>query len=137
MRLVCPTCSAIYEVPDALLADGKRTRCARCAGEWVPQPAGAPSAPLPPTPQVVPAPVIATPPAPAVAPRTARPADVTRETRHRPAGRRMAHTLAVSIALGASILVLAGLCAAMMVWRAALIDIFPPAERVFLWLGLG
>ena len=31
MRIECPSCQAVYEVPDALLAGGPRmVRCARC-----------------------------------------------------------------------------------------------------------
>jgi predicted Zn finger-like uncharacterized protein len=41
MRIVCPSCSAIYDVPDSLLMAGRRTRCARCDGEWAPVEAGA------------------------------------------------------------------------------------------------
>ncbi len=143
MRIVCPTCSAVYEVPDALLSDGKRTRCARCAREWVPQPAApmaaAPRPASPPPPSVFPAPVIPTPSppvAPAAAPRAARPSPAPRAEQHHPVKAEPAHSLAVSIALGASILLLAGLCAAAVIWRAVLIGIFPPAERLFLWLGL-
>ncbi len=35
MRLVCPSCQAAYEVPDAVVGDGsRRMRCARCEQEW-------------------------------------------------------------------------------------------------------
>ncbi len=36
MRIVCPACSAAYEVPDALLGTGRPVRCARCGREWTP-----------------------------------------------------------------------------------------------------
>jgi predicted Zn finger-like uncharacterized protein len=36
MRIVCPACSAAYEVPDALLGTGRPVRCARCRQEWMP-----------------------------------------------------------------------------------------------------
>jgi predicted Zn finger-like uncharacterized protein len=39
MQIVCPACSAAYEVPLTLLKPGQGVRCARCAGEWVPMPA--------------------------------------------------------------------------------------------------
>ncbi len=35
MRIVCPICSATYEVPDALLAPGRAVRCTRCSEQWV------------------------------------------------------------------------------------------------------
>ena len=35
MRVVCPSCEATYDVPDAMLGDRpRRLRCARCAHEW-------------------------------------------------------------------------------------------------------
>jgi predicted Zn finger-like uncharacterized protein len=36
MQIVCPACTAAYEVPLTLLKPGKAVRCARCAHEWVP-----------------------------------------------------------------------------------------------------
>jgi predicted Zn finger-like uncharacterized protein len=36
MRIVCPSCSVVYEVPDSLIAAGQVARCARCGGEWMP-----------------------------------------------------------------------------------------------------
>jgi len=39
MRIVCPACTAAYEVPPTLLKPGQVVRCARCAREWVPSPA--------------------------------------------------------------------------------------------------
>ncbi len=35
MRIVCPICSAAYEVRDALLIPGRTVRCARCSEQWV------------------------------------------------------------------------------------------------------
>jgi predicted Zn finger-like uncharacterized protein len=34
MRIRCPSCSATYEVPDALLDTPRTVRCARCANDW-------------------------------------------------------------------------------------------------------
>ena len=36
MRIVCPICSAAYEVRETLLVPGRQVRCARCSEEWVP-----------------------------------------------------------------------------------------------------
>jgi predicted Zn finger-like uncharacterized protein len=36
MRIVCPSCSAAYEVPDSMLGGRKAVRCARCGDEWRP-----------------------------------------------------------------------------------------------------
>lgn len=50
MRIVCPSCQAVYDVPDALLAPSEtrapaKLRCARCAAEWAP--AARPDSPSP------------------------------------------------------------------------------------------
>ena len=35
MRVACPSCGAIYEIPDPVLGSGARTlRCGRCGTEW-------------------------------------------------------------------------------------------------------
>jgi predicted Zn finger-like uncharacterized protein len=41
MRIVCPSCSAAYDVPDSLVRAGRVVRCARCDGEWTPVEASA------------------------------------------------------------------------------------------------
>jgi predicted Zn finger-like uncharacterized protein len=43
MRIVCPACSATYEVPDALLGAARPVRCARCGQEWLPEAAAEPT----------------------------------------------------------------------------------------------
>ncbi len=35
MRIQCPSCTAIYEVADALLDPPRTVRCARCTHDWV------------------------------------------------------------------------------------------------------
>jgi predicted Zn finger-like uncharacterized protein len=49
MRIVCPACTASYDVPDAMLGAGRSVRCVRCLREWLPAPpaAAAVSDPLP------------------------------------------------------------------------------------------
>jgi predicted Zn finger-like uncharacterized protein len=42
MRIVCPTCSATYDVRDALLAPGRAVRCTRCGEQWLPVKAARP-----------------------------------------------------------------------------------------------
>ena len=140
MRIVCPTCDAIYEVPDRLLAGGKRTRCARCAREWVPEPAAGPTAETPAAsapepPLVIPPPPVRpiAPPAPPVPRPEVRPAARPElRVEPRPAGSRMP----VAVALGVSVIVLAGLLAAGVQWRAQAIQAWPPVERLYVWLGL-
>jgi predicted Zn finger-like uncharacterized protein len=51
MRATCPSCEAVYEIPDRLAVAGRRLRCANCGHEWAlaqlaPQPPPAPP-PLP------------------------------------------------------------------------------------------
>jgi predicted Zn finger-like uncharacterized protein len=36
MRIVCPSCTAAYDVPGSLLISHKAVRCARCSEEWLP-----------------------------------------------------------------------------------------------------
>lgn len=47
MLIVCPSCEAAYDVPEAAAAPGRVVRCARCLREWKldgqPPPAAAPS----------------------------------------------------------------------------------------------
>jgi predicted Zn finger-like uncharacterized protein len=38
MRIVCPSCSAAYDVPEARLRPGRVVRCTRCGKEWSPVP---------------------------------------------------------------------------------------------------
>lgn len=43
MRIVCPSCAATYDVPDAALAPGRPVRCTRCGTEWAPLSAAPPA----------------------------------------------------------------------------------------------
>ena len=72
MQLTCPTCAAVYDVPDdAIGPNGRKIRCRACGSSWqemprAPVPAK-PIAPLDPIPAPVPAPVAD--PEPEVEPR--------------------------------------------------------------------
>ena len=69
MRITCPSCQAVYDVPESLLSNAAaQVRCVRCATLWVPDPAPA-------------AAVMAAPPPP----NLVRPAPVTRPSAPRPA----------------------------------------------------
>ncbi len=134
MRIVCPACSAAYEVPDRLLGTGKRLRCARCAQEWAPPEMAAqapPSAAVPPPRDAV------APSPPPEAPARPAPSVLQADPKPRPPPRppRSARG-AVLLALAASLLVLGGLLAAGVVWRAAVMQAFPPARLLFRALGL-
>ena len=132
MRIVCPTCTAAYDVPDHLMAAGKRTRCARCALEWVPQPPVAGPLEAPKTAPPPPMPSIPPPPRPTIQPPPLTPRNPDRAG-VRP---RRATSLPVVLALGASVLVLALAVAVGIVWRVVVIHAWPPSERLFTWLGL-
>lgn len=70
MRATCPSCEAVYEIPDHLVGAGRRLRCANCGHEWTVLPAAeAPAAPAAPEPPAGPPfPVTPPPPAPPYAP---------------------------------------------------------------------
>ena len=64
MRIECPTCSAVYDLPERLLSGGPRTlRCAACGNTWTVNP-GAPEEPAAPEAEAPPS-----PPPPAQAPQ--------------------------------------------------------------------
>ncbi len=166
MRIVCPNCSATYEVPDRLAGTGKRMRCARCAHEWAPPAAAATTAPALAPPQAAPplAPQPGPPPAAAsVAPPLPQPAShpasqptpqSAPEAEQRPdpqappalhaapkpkvsrPGPRSAG-LRVALALGISALLLAALLAAGVIWRTELMRVWPASRLLFDALRLG
>src|SRR5215211_4674716 len=39
MRAICPSCEAVYEIPDRLIGTGRRLRCTNCHHEWTLMPA--------------------------------------------------------------------------------------------------
>ena len=53
MKIVCPSCDAVYEVPEKVVTSRRKMRCARCSTDWVPADTLAPldgtdAPPLPP-----------------------------------------------------------------------------------------
>ena len=144
MRIVCPGCTATYDVPERLAGSGKRLRCARCAHEWIPQEMAASAAdPAPPSEPVAPPPPPPPPPAPPAAPPPRQPDPAPPPALHaepKPkvsAQARRSVRLAVGLALALSVLALAGLLAAGLWWRQAVMQLFPPSRLLFGWLGLG
>jgi predicted Zn finger-like uncharacterized protein len=68
MRIACPNCAAEYDLPDAMLAGGRRQlRCARCGHRFEATPPGA-AAPPAPLEAATPRPVDPPPDAPMAAP---------------------------------------------------------------------
>jgi predicted Zn finger-like uncharacterized protein len=160
MRIVCPSCNAAYDVPDAILAGGPRVvKCARCGGEWTPAPAGAPT----PAPATDKPPAIAAdddPPPPAkpagpmaaleaegagrleprvnpLRPRTEPRATPTTVDADPPAPVAARKAGAGPIAAWIlSLIVLIGAGGAAVTWRAQVMAAWPPSQRVFAAVGL-
>lgn len=149
MRIACPACAAAYEVPDRLLAGAPRMlRCARCGASFalprLESPAPAPAEP-PPEPEVAAAPPVESPP-PAVAvtepdpppevpapdvavpPEHLAPEPLAR--RDEPPPRALVGAWAASIAA----VVLGAL--SLLIFRATVMEAWPPSTRLFAALGL-
>jgi predicted Zn finger-like uncharacterized protein len=156
MRIVCPSCSAAYDVPDAMLADRQVVRCARCTREWHPIPPREIEVAAPPPATSVAAPAVPEAPAPedswiampdiAAPPRPSldRP---TPPTERRPLGamaidRLMADpapppaSLALRLAWIGSIVLVLALLGAAVTWRTQVMAAWPPSTRLYAALGL-
>ena len=130
MRVICPSCSAAYEVPDALLSAGRTVRCARCGEEWV---AGAPAEePEPPPPErAVPEPPDQYADPERFAPHLSAQAEMRRtaSTRHGNFG--------LQAAWAASIAVLLVLGWSAYAWRSEVMQTWPASTWLYAALGLG
>ena len=122
MQLACPACAATYQVPDALIGDGRQMQCVRCGEAWF---ATAPSQPETPPPR---------PDAPAM-PRIAPPAEPV------PSAPAIAALIGgsrgLALAWSASIIVWVGGLYALWHARLALAEAWPPITRLYAVLGLG
>ncbi len=156
MRIVCPSCQAAYEVPDAILAAGpKLVRCARCGTEWTPPPLAAPIAPE----GAVPEPAAPEPAARAAAEPEAGPPPARAEPRLSsfrqrpppvadlpptgaadhgvpPEPARPPPLYAAILGWVLSVALLAGLGWAAVTWRVSVMAAWPPSERVYTAVGL-
>ena len=140
MRIVCPTCSAAYDVPDSLVTAGRTVRCARCHGDWAPVvavPVPAP-APLPESELAAVEPAVPPPPAvPAIdngAMRSAsRPSAMDRLAAHpvRPPSRTR-----LRMAWAASLVVLVLLVLGGYAWRDQIAAAWPPSARMYAVFGM-
>ena len=127
MKITCPSCAAEYNVPGTLAA-GRVVRCAKCGTEWTPVPpdgAEPPPSPPPPEPEPKPglAPLSAAMPEPPA--RLAPPPP--------PAEQRQWSILAAW--LGSGVVIVAALTLAF-VFRAPVMQAWPPSQRVYAALGL-
>lgn len=136
MRITCPNCAAVYDVPAERLAGGRTVRCARCGSGWVP-PAGESGLEPPPAPVAEPevaAPELPEEPLPS--PPGPEPAPVpAADSRKR---RLLAVRLPVPILLAwiGSLVLLGVLIWAMIAWRSDVMRIWPPSERLYSALRL-
>lgn len=133
MRIVCPSCAAAYEVPDARLMPGKSVRCARCGTNWTPaaelEPAAGLVQPLPPArPLVFPQ----SRPAASDAQIFSAPNPLAATDR----GRSLAGGPAVLASWVLSVALLLGLGWMAVTWRSDIMHVWPPSERLYSTLGL-
>ncbi len=130
MRIVCPICSAAYEVRDALLAPGRPVRCARCGEEWVAIPASPPPPPE----------VADEPPAPPVPQEQSAAAPPPRLTAMERLASHPAPLPRTSVGLraawAASLVVLLLFGWGVVAWRSDLMRAWPPSTRLYDALGL-
>ena len=155
MRIVCPSCSATYDVPDSLVTAGRVVRCARCDGEWTPVEASAVppekvSAPpaddvaAMPAEEVAPEPPPADPALPVPdAPAPETPANRTAATRHQSAMDRLVaqstrpqSSTHLRLAWVASLVLLVLAAGAAYTWRAQIIAAWPPSAHAYAAVGL-
>ncbi len=137
MRIVCPSCGAAYEVPEAKLAPGvRRLRCAACGAEWeLAPPAPAPAPELAPE-AVVPPAAEEPPPAPSVAPLVVPPEERTATKTAAEAPARPRGGAGVVVAWLASLALVAAAVLALLRYEAELTALWPPLARLYVWLGL-
>jgi predicted Zn finger-like uncharacterized protein len=149
MRIRCPSCSATYEVADALLDPPRMVRCARCAHDWVAEPVAADPTPEPPAETELPAhepaiqpaaddvtvderypepePAFGDTPLSAIE-RLAAPVDLSPRIRRR--------DRLLTVAWAASFALLAALGVAGYTQRDRLMEEWPASKRVYARLGL-
>ncbi|MFC7477192.1 zinc-ribbon domain-containing protein [Dankookia sp. GCM10030260] len=138
MRIICPACAAAYEVPDRLLGTGRSLRCRSCGHAWrvAPPAAGAPieaaEAGRPPAAAAVPLPPLPEPPPTAPLRRAPQIIDPPLP---RPSDLPLSGGIALRLAWGASLLAVAGMGLALWLFRAEIVEAWPPAARLYLMFG--
>ncbi len=137
MRIVCPSCSATFELPKTRLAPGQVVRCARCGADWtpLPEPAAQPTEPREqPLPQrgldFITLAKPASPAAQAAAPATWW-APILHRLRAAAAG-----DPALVAGWAVSIAAVIALAWAAVAWRDTIMQAWPPSERLYTALGL-
>lgn len=133
MRAACPSCGAVYDIPEQRLAPAvRRLRCARCAYEWTigARPSASP-VPPPPEPPAPPVPLPVPPAPPAAEPLAARPSPFPPYEEPREFAWGALAAWLVSLA------VLVGLVFAAVWFRAEIMQAWPPSQRLFGLFGAG
>ena len=134
MRIVCPSCQATYDVPDAKIgAAPRQVRCAKCDTVWGVDPtpgsalmaAAHDDAHLPPPVAIVPQ---AGEPIPEPAPIAAT---------HRLPTTQKSSAIAPAIAWLVSIAVLVAAAWTVIAWRVPIMQFWAPSQRLYQWLGVG
>ena len=123
MRIVCPSCRAAYDVPEAVVAARRTLRCSQCSIDF---PAGAQGQAF----QPAEAPV--RPAAPAEAPRVE---DAGRFTIPLVPGPPRPHAALVPAAWLLSLLLLGAGFWAAMAWRVSVMHAWPASTRLYAALG--
>ena len=163
MRIGCPSCNAVYQVPDEQLLEGRVVRCVRCGTDWSPivavpvedgaagarvaevgrAPATSLDVPASSLPEAAPAELLPEPDPDVPARRMALDDDpvvsptVTPVAAEPPAvvqARRGGAWLAIAWVV--SVLAVIGAVAALVVWRDAVMQAWPPSIRAYVALKL-
>ena len=132
MQIACPACAATYQVPEAMIGDGRQMRCVRCGENWFASPlqAGPAETPPPATLAVTQSPPTAKPPEWVEAPHTtATPEPATVLARPSP-------TLLLPLAWVVSAVVWLGGVYALWAMREPLSELWPPIARLYALFGL-
>jgi predicted Zn finger-like uncharacterized protein len=159
MRIACPNCAATYDVPDQMLASGRKVRCGKCGTQWLPAaapaqaeavppgppPAGDPEPPLP-KPEPPPRPMVRerladlprapANPAPLAMDRIADSSYAVPESAVGPIGARRRRT-AAWLGWAVSIVIWGLVVWAAYHYRADIMAAWPPSQRLYAALGLG
>ena len=143
MRIVCPSCAAAYEVPDAVVASGRNMRCARCATEFQPGQRSQPPVPTGPAPISDPATAVLGAPIPTSGAVTAErhvaggAGAAAPVSQARLVSRLHAILPAPPVLAGwaLSLVLLVGIGAGALVWRQAIMHAWPPSTRLYAAFG--
>lgn len=137
MRIVCPICSATYEVKDSLLSPGRTVRCVRCGEQWVPISDEEPEIPEePPAAEPEPPEAPAGPPPPLREPAAPPPTLTAMERLASQPAALPPRPRGLRVAWAASIIAVGLICWGLIMWRTELVQAWPPSARLYDMLGL-